>query len=148
MSVETCNKEGFRPREYQCSDNNQCGANAKCILDSNLVESCLCTTGFQYIDNNCVDIDECELGTHKCGTSKCFNLQGSYRCTTTVDVVWAIDGTSSYKENRETARSNFEIQINYFKSKRNQGQGIFQTALTRDFVLRESLLEVSNSEWD
>ena len=29
-----------------------------------------------------------------------------------------------------------------------RGIRIFQTALTRDFVLRESLLKVSNSEWD
>ena len=122
MSVETCNKSGFRPRESQCSDNNQCGANAKCIVDSNLVESCLCTTGFEYTDNSCVDIDECALGTHECGKSKCFNLPGSYRCTTTVDVVWAIDATGSYKGNVATAKSNFQKQIHYFKSK-NQGQG-------------------------
>ena len=124
--MATCDIDGsrwVRPRKSQCSDNNQCGANAKCILDSNFVESCLCTKGFEYTDNSCVDIDECALGTHECGKSKCFNLPGSYRCTTTVDVVWAIDATGSYKQNVPTADENFRKQIDYFKTKRIEGQG-------------------------
>ena len=40
---------------------------------------------------------------------------GSYRCKTIVDVVWAIDGTGSYKTHRTQAKENFKNQLEYFK---------------------------------
>ena len=77
------------------------------------------------MDHNCQDIDECKAGTHECGHAECFNLEGTYRCTTTVDVVWAVDGTGSYKSYVSTAEANFKEQIDYFKSKREEGKGLF-----------------------
>ena len=88
--------------------------------------SCACLTGYEndQTTGDCIDINECELGTHKCVDNICYNLgsfltgirfslivrfrliikmassDGSYRCKTIVDVVWAIDGTGSYKTHR------------------------------------------------
>ena len=76
------------------------------------------------MDHNCQDIDECKAGTHECGHAECFNLEGTYRCTTTVDVVWAVDGTGSYKSYVSTAEANFKEQIDYFKLKREEGKGL------------------------
>ena len=41
--------------------------------------SCACMTGYQHDQSSgdCVDINECELGTHKCVDNICFNL-GSF----------------------------------------------------------------------
>ena len=38
--------------------------------------SCACMTGYQHdqTSGDCIDIDECELGTHKCVDNICFNL--------------------------------------------------------------------------
>ena len=121
---ETCNAVGVRPPLNECHPNNRCGQNAQCVLDNDFIESCICTTGYEYVDNNCQDIDECKAGTHECGNAECFNLEGTYRCTTTVDVVWAVDGTTSYKDYVSTAEANFKEQIEYFKSKREEGNGI------------------------
>ena len=68
------------------------------------------------------DIDECNTGTHDCGDAGCFNLEGTYRCIKTVDVVLAIDGTGSYKSHVTNAETNFKQQIEYFKSKRELGK--------------------------
>ena len=38
--------------------------------------SCACMTGYEYdsTTNDCIDIDECSLGTHKCVDNICYNL--------------------------------------------------------------------------
>ena len=77
--------------------------------------------GFEYVDNDCRDIDECEAGTHECGSGQCFNLEGTYRCNTAIDVVWTVDGTGSYKRNVERAEANFREQIEYFRLKQEEG---------------------------
>ena len=50
---------------------------------------CQCVPGYRsYQDpllngqTRCVDIDECELGTHSCrpGTQECQNTEGGFRC--------------------------------------------------------------------
>ena len=123
--IETCNDEGMRPPAYECAPDNHCGEHAECILDDNFNESCICTLGFEYVDNDCQDIDECEAGTHECGSGNCFNLEGTYRCNTAVDVVWAVDGTGSYTRNIAKAQVNFREQIKYFKSKGDEGKGLF-----------------------
>ena len=107
--------------------NNNCGANAQCILDSNFKENCICLSGFEYRDYECIDINECENGTHECGDAPCFNLEGSYRCTRTVDVVWAVDGTGSYKGNVATAQANFLKQRDYFLSQDVEKTGMIST---------------------
>ena len=101
----------------------QLRSNAECVLDNDFNESCICLLGYEYVDNDCQDIDECEEDTHECGSGQCFNLEGTYRCNTAVDVVWAVDGTGSYKVHIPTAQANFQEQIEYFKSKREEGNG-------------------------
>ena len=118
---ETCDNDGNRPPSYECPPDHSCGQNSECVLDNEFNESCICTLGYEFVDNNCEDIDECEAGTHQCGTGQCFNLEGTYRCNTTVDIVWAVDGTGSYKIHIPTAQTNFREQIDYFKSKREEG---------------------------
>ena len=59
----------------------------------------------------CVDINECENGTHNCGSKQCFNVEGTFRCTTVVDVVWAVDGTGSYKTYIQDAKNNFKDRV-------------------------------------
>ncbi|RCN38407.1 calcium binding EGF domain protein [Ancylostoma caninum] len=40
-----------------------------------------CPTGWYPRDGKCVDVDECNLGSHDCGPLyQCRNTQGSYRC--------------------------------------------------------------------
>ena len=120
--IQTCNAEGERPSEYECGSENRCLENALCILDNDMNENCICTSGYENVDNNCRDIDECENGSHECGDLECFNLEGTYRCVRVVDVVWAIDGTGSYKSYTSAARENFQKQIDYFKTKTNEGK--------------------------
>ena len=143
---ETCNGEGVRPSEYECDPANRCGQNAQCVLDNDFIESCICTSGYEYVDHNCQDIDECEAGTHECGNAECFNLEGTYRCTTTVDVVWAVDGTGSYKSYVSTAEANFKEQIEYFKSKREEGNGLSLFADIR-LILFEPKYIIQKRPW-
>ena len=121
--IETCDDDGNRPPSYECSPDNSCGQNAECVLDDEFNESCICTLGYVYENNDCRDINECELGTHECGNGQCFNLEGTYRCNKTIDIVWAVDGTGSYKPHIQTAQANFRDQIEYFKTKGEEGYG-------------------------
>ena len=100
---------------------NSCDENAQCAMDDDFNEICICTLGYEYIDSMCQDINECESNTHKCGDSACFNLEGSYRCTRVIDVLWAIDGTGSYKSYGSTAQANFKEQIEFFNTKNAEG---------------------------
>ena len=120
--IQTCNAEGVRPSEYECDADNRCHEDAICILDNDFNENCICTSGYENVDNNCLDINECETGSHECGDLGCFNLEGTYRCNRIVDVVWAIDGTGSYKSYAATAEANFKEQIEFFKSKSDEGK--------------------------
>ena len=93
------------------------------MLDLDFNESCICFSGYQWEENGCQDIDECDSGTHDCGSGHCYNLEGTYRCDSVIDVVWAVDGTGSYKDNIPTAQANFLEQVDYFKSKADEGNG-------------------------
>ena len=128
IQIETCNEQGERPPRYECDSSNKCGLNAQCILDHSFNENCICLSGFEFRDFECVDIDEWNThvdanGTHECGDAPCFNLDGTYRCTTTIDVVWAVDGTGSYKGNVETAQQNFIKQRDYFLAQNPEETG-------------------------
>ena len=123
ITIETCDEQGVRPPRYECDSSNKCGLNAQCILDNSFKENCICLSGFEFRDFECVDIDECANGTHECGDAPCFNLEGTYRCTRTVDVVWAVDGTGSYKGNVETAQQNFIKQRDYFMAQNPEETG-------------------------
>ena len=53
-----------------------------CSIDSHGREGCSCIPGFKLTaTNDCIDVDECEQGTHDCGAhSVCFNTEGSFKC--------------------------------------------------------------------
>ncbi|XP_055972618.1 pro-epidermal growth factor [Sorex fumeus] len=57
-----------------------CGPNAQCkFLGENA--TCRCLEGFTEDGKLCVDLDECQRGTHTCGeNATCANTEGSYRC--------------------------------------------------------------------
>ncbi|CRK94788.1 CLUMA_CG008282, isoform A [Clunio marinus] len=42
--------------------------------------ACSCPSGYATKSKSCVDIDECEYGSHQCSHS-CHNTEGSYRCS-------------------------------------------------------------------
>ena len=44
--------------------------------------TCMCGQGFTPDENLCIDINECDDGTHNCGfRSTCWNQQGHFNCT-------------------------------------------------------------------
>ncbi|KAM6202656.1 latent-transforming growth factor beta-binding protein 2 [Rhynchocyon petersi] len=73
--------------DTSCQDVDECAAADRCV-DGHCVNtegsfSCLCDTGFQPSPENgeCVDIDECgDYGSSVCGTWRCENSPGSFRC--------------------------------------------------------------------
>ena len=63
------------------SDNCTRGPSTYC---SNTVGSylCLCNPGYIQMGGNCVDIDECKMGTHNCSlNANCTNTIGNYSCS-------------------------------------------------------------------
>ncbi|XP_054998740.1 pro-epidermal growth factor [Sorex araneus] len=53
-----------------------CGPNAQCEN-----ATCRCLQGFAGDGELCLDLDECQLGTHACGeNATCANTEGGYRC--------------------------------------------------------------------
>ena len=59
----------------------RCPQNQKCITATGI--ECECVEGFLLNDKStCVDIDECETGTHRCDEeANCVNTAGSYTCS-------------------------------------------------------------------
>src|SRR5690606_9691938 len=63
---------------------NPCGENASCVLDDDGAALCICPSGWSLDPTSqaCVDIDECDLGTHDCDEhATCTNTEGSFECT-------------------------------------------------------------------
>lgn len=60
---------------FQCEDSEDC-------FDTLNGPKCSCKPGFEEIEGNCQDIDECALGCHKCldEHKHCINTQGSFEC--------------------------------------------------------------------
>ncbi len=57
-------------------DCRPCGANATCEQNA-----CTCGTGYELVGVNCVDLDECTLGTHDCTPMEfCINEPGAFSC--------------------------------------------------------------------
>ncbi|TMS17199.1 Pro-epidermal growth factor [Larimichthys crocea] len=67
------------------SDQNECyslgcDVNAQCLMITGS-PTCLCLEGFTGDGRLCVDIDECQQGTHKCDkNAECQNTLGKYLC--------------------------------------------------------------------
>ena len=114
---------------YPCDTNeckegtHQCHGYAKCVNDPSGYH-CVCFPGLNgdglTTGTGCNDVDECANGAHDCATDEqCINTPGSYRCSQTVDIVWTVDGTGSYKYYSETAKYNFKNQRDYLKDLNN-----------------------------
>ena len=103
----TCGCEaGYTGDGTSCADEDECaaGGSHNCgdtsgpMSCNNLVGSfeCVCDAGYNLVSgatNSCVDIDECDDGTHECCAvgCTCDNNPGSYGCT--CDTGYETDGT-------------------------------------------------------
>ncbi|XP_072481778.1 latent-transforming growth factor beta-binding protein 2 isoform X3 [Notamacropus eugenii] len=70
-----------------CLDVDECADTARCLggqcLNTDGSFVCVCDSGFQPSPENgeCIDVDECkDYGDTVCGTWRCENSPGSYRC--------------------------------------------------------------------
>ncbi|NXH10293.1 LTBP2 protein, partial [Bucco capensis] len=70
-----------------CQDVDECADKSRCLqgqcLNTEGSYRCLCENGFKHSQetDDCVDVDECkEYGDAICGTWRCQNSLGSYRC--------------------------------------------------------------------
>ena len=60
----------------------ECSGKGNCVVEDGK-PVCDCTeNGYEQSSSGteCVDIDECEKGTHNCGQAQCYNLEGSFEC--------------------------------------------------------------------
>jgi hypothetical protein len=64
--------------ECSSSDHEHCSPGS-CVVIGN-EKDCSCPSGFVRKSKKCVDVDECEDGSHRCSHS-CHNTEGSYRCS-------------------------------------------------------------------
>lgn len=64
----------------ECSfDDHELCSPGNCLIVGSEKE-CSCPSGFVVKSKGCVDLNECEHGTHQCSHS-CHNTEGSYRCS-------------------------------------------------------------------
>ncbi|MBW1744744.1 MAG: hypothetical protein JRJ47_15165, partial [Deltaproteobacteria bacterium] len=67
-----------------CTDGDEyckeCDANASCAeVDGHFI--CVCDTGFEGDGVNCLNVDECQNGTHNCDVnSTCTDTIGGFEC--------------------------------------------------------------------
>ncbi|RXM30325.1 Latent-transforming growth factor beta-binding protein 1 [Acipenser ruthenus] len=71
---------------HSCEDLDECTDDTKChggtCVNTDGSYRCDCTTGYRLKPANetCIDIDECKEYSRICGTWRCENTQGSYKC--------------------------------------------------------------------
>ncbi|XP_055948498.1 hemicentin-1-like isoform X2 [Argiope bruennichi] len=80
-----CNTGYYLSSRTDCSDIDECGSsNPPCSHTCVNVPgsfNCLCPEGYELLNNSCLDINECLLGTHKCTKDQeCINSPGGYEC--------------------------------------------------------------------
>ncbi|KAF5749080.1 wall-associated receptor kinase 2-like [Tripterygium wilfordii] len=76
---QTCNEAKKNQSSYACKDYSNCSdsQNGPGYL-------CHCLEGFKgnpYLQNGCIDINECETGSHQCSNFTCHNYPGGYNCS-------------------------------------------------------------------
>lgn len=64
--------------ECSSEDHEVCSPGNCVVVGSE--KECSCPSGFAAKSRNCVDINECEYGSHQCSHS-CHNTEGSYSCS-------------------------------------------------------------------
>ena len=65
----------------ECQSETVCPSNAICLNHLSSYTCQNCTLGFIKNGADCVDVDECDLGTHDCPlNSACHNTKGSFEC--------------------------------------------------------------------
>lgn len=68
-------------KNLTCAENQSlCPANSAC-WDLEEGFTCQCDPGFEMIDRECIDLNECDIGTHNCDkNAECLNREGSFEC--------------------------------------------------------------------
>lgn len=65
----------------ECALEGACGTNAVCVNEADGF-SCECADGFESNGSECIDKDECALGSSECdANAACVNTDGAYTCT-------------------------------------------------------------------
>ncbi|KAI0239341.1 Mucin-like protein [Lamellibrachia satsuma] len=72
----------------RCIDADECLATNSCPKNSHCINKepgyqCVCAEGYKKFGHECIDVDECVLGTHTCDRSHgiCKNTDGGFTCT-------------------------------------------------------------------
>ncbi|XP_053577766.1 latent-transforming growth factor beta-binding protein 4 isoform X2 [Bombina bombina] len=87
----------------ECANSTICGDNAEC---QNLIGSyrCTCNWGYEMSSEgqHCVDVDECEeYGESLCGSRRCENTPGSYKCITDCEPGFQLSPSGDCKDVNE-----------------------------------------------
>ncbi|XP_075463108.1 latent-transforming growth factor beta-binding protein 4 isoform X2 [Ascaphus truei] len=87
----------------ECANSTFCGDNAVC---QNLIGSfrCTCNWGYEMSSEgqHCVDVDEClEYGVSLCGTRRCQNTPGSYKCITDCEPGYQLSSSGDCRDVNE-----------------------------------------------
>uniref|UniRef100_A0A1I7X8T5 EGF-like domain-containing protein n=1 Tax=Heterorhabditis bacteriophora TaxID=37862 RepID=A0A1I7X8T5_HETBA len=88
-----CNcTEGFAPKGLpleKCADINECELNLHNCENNQICQNTIgkfkcvdrCSTGYEFVNGECVDIDECRLENTCDKRAECTNTPGGYKCT-------------------------------------------------------------------
>ncbi|XP_015781085.1 fibulin-1-like [Tetranychus urticae] len=76
----------------------------RCERQSPKVDPSQCPAGYRSINSQCIDIDECLIGMHRCKPSveDCINIPGSYECRPRIDRLQSGNCDRGYNRNIDT----------------------------------------------